>query len=232
MGGANGAGTIFRITTAGKESVFYSFENNAYESHPNSIVYANGAFYGTANGACAGYSCSNYGSVFQVTMSGKETTLYGFKGSPDGAYPDSQLVAIGDTFYGTTLEGGAGGCGSFGCGTLFAVTTAGKEKIVHRFEQNTKDGVEPYSGVIVVQGALYGTTCCGSGNSAGIVYKMTTAGQETILHTFTYPKELKDGTSPYGGVTLANKLLYGATGQGGNTKTFKYGYGTVFSVTP
>jgi uncharacterized repeat protein (TIGR03803 family) len=231
-GGANDGGTIFRITTAGKDSVFYNFEGDSPESHPTGIIYANGAFYGTSEGVCAGYSCSNYGGVFKVTMSGKETTLYGFKGSPDGAYPNGQLVAIGDTFYGTTLGGGASGCGSFGCGTVFAVTAAGKESILHRFEQNTKDGVTPSSGLIVVQGALYGTTCCGSGNSGGIVYKMTTAGQETILHTFTYPKELKDGESPYGAVTFANKLLYGATGQGGNTKAYKYGFGTIFSVAP
>jgi uncharacterized repeat protein (TIGR03803 family) len=229
FGGAHGAGTIFKITTSGKKSVLYSFKSNAPDSLPDGIVFVNGAFYGEASGAGSPYS--TYGSIFKVTMSGKEARVYDFKGMPDGAQPENQLAAIGDTLYGTTLRGGDSGCSSSGCGTVFAVRMAGKERVLHSFEQNTKDGVEPYEGVIVVKGALYGVTCCGSGDSDGIVYKMTTAGHETILHTFTDPKE-KDGWAPYANLMVTNTLLYGTTGWGGNTKPYKYGYGTIFRVAP
>jgi uncharacterized repeat protein (TIGR03803 family) len=229
FGGAHGSGTIFKITTSGKKSVLYSFESNSPDSSPDGIVYVSGVFYGAAAGEGSPYA--TYGSIFKVTMSGKETTVYDFKGIPDGADPSAFLAVVGDTLYGTTLQGGKSGCGGSGCGTVFAVTMAGKEKVLHSFEQNTKDGVEPYEGVIVVQGALYGVTCCGSGDSDGIVYKMTTAGQETILHSFTDPK-VRDGWAPYANLTFANKLLYGTTGWGGDTKKYKYGYGTVFRLAP
>jgi len=67
--------------------------------------------------------------VFNVTLSGKEKTLYEFKGSAynDGAFPSGPLVASGDTLYGTTIGGGVSKCGSIGCGTIFSVTMNGKE---------------------------------------------------------------------------------------------------------
>jgi len=65
--------------------------DGAYPS-ANLIFDAKGNFYGTtANGGTG--SCSHgCGIVFKLDSSGKETVLYSFAGSPDGAYPTASLI--------------------------------------------------------------------------------------------------------------------------------------------
>ena len=74
-----------------------------------------------------------------------------------------------------------------------------------------------------------GTTAAGgtsaSGFGGGVVFKIDTAGQETVLHTFTGPP---DGSTPYGGVVLdAAGNIYGTTYHGG-----KQTAGVLFKLTP
>src|SRR5262245_35070259 len=69
-----------------------------------------------------------------VAASGQaiETILYTFTGF-DGEEPYSGLaIDAKGNLYGTTNEGGTGSC-PLGCGTVFEVTPAGKEKVVHSF---------------------------------------------------------------------------------------------------
>ena len=47
----------------------------------------------------------------RVSSSGEEHTLYRFKGTPDGEYPDAGLTLLGNTLYGTTSAGGKSGSG-------------------------------------------------------------------------------------------------------------------------
>ena len=54
--------------------------------------------------------------------------LYSF-GGPDGGTPVAGLIVVNGVLYGTTTYGGTGSaCGSQGCGTIFSITTAGKEE--------------------------------------------------------------------------------------------------------
>lgn len=228
-GGANDAGTLFKVALDGTESVLYSFKDLSPQAWPQGLIFANGAFYGASLGRSQPYG-NDYGSIFKVTLSGKETTLYTFKGSPhDGAFPSGQLLAIGDTLYGTTSAGGIGTCGPAGCGTLFSITTKGKETVLHRFVPK-KEGAIPYSGLIGAGGELYGTNCCAGPSDGGTVFKATRAGQVTILHAFA--SYSKAGSTPYGSLAMGNGKLYGTTGFGGNKKNFNDGYGTIFSLSP
>src|SRR5579871_4862782 len=73
--------------------------------------------------------------------------LYAFKGAPDGASPLAGLVAFNGKLYGTTLNGSKPYC-NLGCGTVFSVTTTGKERIVYSFkgnENNAHDGLWPFA---------------------------------------------------------------------------------------
>ena len=76
-------------------------------------------------------------------------------------------------------------------------------------------------------GYLYGTTQVSTGTN-GTVFKISTAGQLTTLHTFCtsgYPCE--DGATPYQGVMLdSNGKFYGTTTGGGANSD-----GTVFQIT-
>lgn len=229
-GGAHDAGTLFKVTLAGKESVVYAFKSDSPEASPQGLTFANGSFYGVSQGSGGLYS-NDYGSVFKITLAGKENILYEFKGSTDrdGAFPSGSLAALDGTLYGTTFGGGVSKCGSWGCGTIFSITSDGTEKALHQFDPE-KEGVQPYSGLITAKGVLYGTNCCAGPLGGGTIFKATTTGQVTILHAFTsYSKE---GSFPYGAPIIANGKLYGTTGNGGNKKPghYKYGYGTIFSV--
>ena len=128
----------------------------------------------------------------------------------------------GGNLYGTTVSGG-----NFGDGTVFEVTPSGKETTLHSFANNDIDGIHPYAGLTVYKGNLYGTTVSGggTGSAAGIVFKMTPSGSETILHVFGGSP---DGAFPWGGVVFDKAgNLYGTTFSGGAN-----GYGTVYQMTP
>ena len=59
---------------------------------------------------------------------GGNPAIYLFTGEPDACCPTVGLVNIGNTLYGTTYSGGTDNIG-----TLYSVTTAGKEKVMHSF---------------------------------------------------------------------------------------------------
>jgi len=63
------------------------------------------------------------------------------------------------------------------------------------------------------EGNLYGTTNGGGAAGAGVVYKLNTRGQETVLYSFTGGA---DGATPHGGVIRDSAgNFYGTTDAGG-----------------
>ena len=129
---------------------------------------------------------------------------------------------------------------------IFAVTlllmstyaAAQQETILHNF-CNSKDGCEPYAGLIFDgSGNLYGTTVSGGDPGGGIVFELTpptppaTQWTETKLHNFGNGD---DGNSPYGGVIFdSSGNLYGTTTYGGGSATCNEpdstGCGTAFEL--
>ena len=86
-------------------------------------------------------------------------------------------------------------------------------------------GAFPSNGLIqAVDGSLYGTASAGGTNGGwGTVFRLTTDGTLTALHSFNY----QDGAVAGGGLVQgADGNLYGATSQGGTA-----GLGTVFQIT-
>lgn len=170
-GGTRGQGTVFAITTSGEKTVLHSFTGGSSDgAYPIAgLSDVKGTLYGTAEDGGA----NNDGSVFAITTSGKETTLYSFKSGRDGAYPQAVLINVKDTLYGTTFGGGGLGCGSFdGCGTVFKMRPSGKETVLYRFKGGT-DGAQPYAGLINVKGILYGTTGGGGTTGNGTVFRIS-----------------------------------------------------------
>jgi uncharacterized repeat protein (TIGR03803 family) len=92
------------------------------------------------------------------------------------------------------------------------------------------DGSQPLSDLIVdPAGNLYGTTQGGGANGAGVVFKVTPAGQETVLYSFSGGA---DGYQPYAGLVRdAAGNLYGTTLAGGSASGFA-GNGVVFKLDP
>jgi uncharacterized repeat protein (TIGR03803 family) len=230
-GGAFGAGVVFKLDTAGKETILHSFTGGADGGFPLSRLVrdSSGNLYGTTSdggvfnsGACAGSGC---GVVFKLATTGKETLLHSFTGGADGTYLFAGLIRdASGNFYGTTVLGGNTSCNSgSGCGTVFKLDTTGKKTGLHKF--TGASGASPYAALIRdASGNLYGTTYGGGVHGLGTVFKLATTGKETVLHSFSGP----DGKNPVAALILdASGNLYGTTFNGG-----AHGLGTVFKLTP
>jgi len=96
------------------------------------------------------------------------------------------------------------------------------------------DGQYPVAGLVQAAGGdFYGTTYFGGNQSNGTVFKITTGGTLTTLHTFCTQVGCPDGYNPVVGLTLAESGdLYGVTASGGAACYNLNGCGTIFKVTP
>lgn len=153
--------------------------------------------------------------------------LHRFSGSPDGAVPSANLIAINGTLYGTTSNGGSlrGGCArNHGCGVVFAVSPSGSERVIYTFKGN-KYGAYPSGPLLALRGMLYGMTWNRGSGRCGTVFKVSTSGKESIIHSFTVSS---DACYPTGGLAAINGVLYGITVYGGGSACE---CGTVFKMT-
>jgi uncharacterized repeat protein (TIGR03803 family) len=90
-GGAWNQGVVFKVDTAGRETVLHSFAGIEGASPGLAITRDEaGNLYGITTmggtGACQS-TFNGCGVVFQLDPAGHETVLYNFTGGPDGAYP-------------------------------------------------------------------------------------------------------------------------------------------------
>jgi len=223
-----------QVAQAQTESVLYGFcsqANCADGFHPNDalIMDAEGNLYGTTlQGGAYDLCIGGCGTAFKLSPSGIETVLHSFgDNATDGQSPISELIMDTDgNLYGTTYAGGA-----YGVGTVFELSPAGTETILHSFrKKNGKDGYTPYAGLIMdAEGNLYGTTYAGGAHGQGTVFELSSSGIETILHSFAGHET--DGAHPLAGLTMdAKGNLYGTTVGGGDYKGCHGGCGTVFEV--
>jgi uncharacterized repeat protein (TIGR03803 family) len=129
------------------------------------LINVGGKLYGTTSSG----GTYGQGTVFRMTTAGVETALYSFKETGgDGRIPNASLTYLDGVLYGTTTQGGAEGKG-----TVFKVTTAGTEMVLHSFGKGN-DGATPQAGLVALGGALYGTTALGGTlNNNGTVFKLT-----------------------------------------------------------
>jgi len=242
-GGASDYGTVFKITPVGKLTTLYSFCSeppcaNGQFPEAGLVQGLNGNFYGTT-GYGGAYCRGGCGTVFEMTPAGKLTTLYSFclhAKCADGAVPFAALtLATSGNFYGTTTYGGD--CVySEGCGTVLAITPAGKLATVYRFclQTGCPDGFHPNGMVQATNGNFFGTTNGGGIGciDCGTVFQITTTGTLTTLYSFCSQPGCTDGDSPTAGLVQAtNGNFYGTTPLGGNSAcNTPEGCGTVFSL--
>jgi uncharacterized repeat protein (TIGR03803 family) len=243
-GGSSGNGTVFAVNTSGtgftKLHNFTALSNSTNSDGANPVaglILSGNTLYGTA--AVGG--SSGHGTVFAVNTNGTGfTTLYSFTAghynssgdyytNSDGVYPRG-LVLSGNTLYGT-----AGGGGSSGNGTVFAVNTnAMGFTNLHSFTARSgsypytnSDGATPYAGLILSGNTLYGTAAYGGSSGNGTVFAVNTDGTGfTNLHSFNWDS---DGANPKAELILSGNTLYGTTSSGGSSGGATYG-GTVFAV--
>ena len=159
MGGANGAGTVLKVTPGGSATVLYNFCSQSGctdGSYPNAglIQGSDGNFYGTTIHG----GVNNQGTVFKITPSGTLSVVHSFTAN-DGGGPTAPLIQGADgNFYGTTYNGGANGGG-----VIFGMTPSGSYTLLHSFAGS--DGSHPQGGLVQAHdGSFYGTTSTGGTN--------------------------------------------------------------------
>ncbi|MFZ0317691.1 MAG: choice-of-anchor tandem repeat GloVer-containing protein [Candidatus Sulfotelmatobacter sp.] len=151
------------------------------------------------------------------------TTLVDFNGS-NSRNPQAALIQGTDgNFYGTAPQGGPD---TFG--TIFQLTPAGALTTLYSFCLLAKcaDGEMPSGGLVQgTDGNFYGTTQSGGANDYGTIFKITSTGTLTTLHSFTNA----DGAYPQAALVQApDGTFYGTTREGGLVGS----YGSVFEITP
>ena len=239
-----GCGTVFKITPGGKQEVLYLFCSQGGNLCTDGLLPAEGLiqgtdgnFYGSTSNGGTGYD-NDQGTVFNITPTGKLTTLYSFcsdydpktEECLDGAKPSTLIQGADGNFYGVT---GAGGDNVYNAGTFFKISSGGTLTTLYNFCSEYKnggcaDGQDPSGVVRGTDGKFYGTTARGGTNDGGTVFSITAGGALTTLYSFCSQTGCTDGYYPLGTLVQgADGNFYGTTSMGGTS----YGSGTVFSIT-
>lgn len=219
IGGAYNSGVVFKLGSAGRETVLYSFGKTPTDgSYPWGLLRDSA---GNLYGVTVVGGLSDAGTVYKLDTSGVETILYNFTGTgSDQGYPNPGIVRdASGNLYGTTMGPGPN-TGVYG--TVYKVDSSGNQTVLYTFTGGT-DGSFPQSGLLRdSEGNLYGTTVLGGSFGFGVVFKIDSAKTETVLHSFT-GTDGEDSTGTLIQDSAGN--LYGTTAFGG-----EYGWGTVFRV--
>ncbi len=217
----NPCGVVYELTPAGQEKIIYSFTGGVSGCDLSGLLReATGNLYGTAfsDGPGGASTNSDLGLVYMLDPTGNETVLYSFQGgTSDGAGPTGGLIrdAAGN-FYGTTEAGGAENSG-----VVYKLDPSGNETVLYSFLGiESADGSGPEGLVRDPAGNLYGNASNGGlvtlplyKFGAGLVYEISPAGIETVLHAFTGGA---DGAYPTGVLLRdAQGNLFGTTQLGG-----------------
>ncbi len=222
QGGADDAGTIYKLNPSGAVTALYEFTGLTDGAYPltDLVQGSNGTFYGTtAEGGANGY-----GTVFSLATNGTLTTLISFSYT-NGAFPAAGVIQGADgRFYGTTAEGGlAGG------GTVFSLATNGTLTTLCSFA-NT-NGSNPAAELVQgTDGNLYGTCSSGGAGGQGTAFRITTNGTLATLLWF----DGLNGANPESALVQATDgNFYGTTPFGGTGYNLSAGggNGTVFRLT-
>jgi len=209
INGANGFGTVFKMTPGGTLTTIYSFcpQSGCPDGTTSAaaLIQANdGNLYGITE--FGGLSCSAFpgcGTVFQVTTGGTLTTLYSFcflSDCSDGGLPVSALVQhTNGTLYGTTFGNDVEGGAPFG--TVFSESVPGLGPFVE---------AQTYSGKV---GATIGFLGQGFTKSTTVSFNGTLATPSVKTRTYLTAKVPTGATTGFviittsGGSLQSNKIF-------------------------
>jgi uncharacterized repeat protein (TIGR03803 family) len=247
-GSSNVYGEVFKVSPQGVLTILYTFcyqVTCAWGDGPFSSVLQtrNGNLFGTTYVG----GPSGYGSIFKISPALTGTDLANFNNT-NGANPEGGLIeGIDGNFYGLAIQGGLKNVNCFfnsGCGTAFKVTPTGTLSAFYSFcsQPTCTDGLSPSGSLLQTSdGNFYGTAFgggsyngggCLAGDGCGTIFKITSGGTFSTLHTFLGT----DGGNPYtvALIQATDGDLYGTTYGGGpnsGCNDGNEGCGTIFKIT-
>lgn len=228
-GGRGDRGVAYRISATGQFEKLADFSTllkaGDEQLYPTGRLVQgdDGNFYGL----CSVYSGGNApsaenpqpcGLIFKLSPSNALSVVARFKtdGSTGQSPADGLVKFDGTSFLGVTRAGG-----SDNKGVVFKVTTDGTLTKVADFT-GAANGSTPAAGMVKgSDGNFYGVTLAGGANDYGVVYKVTPAGDLSLLDSFDFQNGY------YGECVMVEKsgTFYGLTGGGA-------GGGVLFKITP
>lgn len=234
QGGANGTGTIFKLSSSGVFTVLHTFSalnssgQNSDGAFPQSGL-VSGMYgvtpYGGSNGA---------GVLFHITQAGKFTILRTFSsnadGSDNGYQPVGTPLVAGGSLYGTTSMGGANFLQPGGALYRYDLTPHTYTQL-YVFSETASginaDGSAPLAALIHdTSGSLYGTCNSGGAHGYGTVFRFDPASNSlTVLHSFSGGST--DGTGPATPLVSVSGAFYTTTLAGGSANE-----GILFKLAP
>jgi uncharacterized repeat protein (TIGR03803 family) len=220
-GGSGKAGTLFKLTPAGKLTTIHAFANGTDDSVPNFTVVQgqDGNIYGVSERQ---YTTQN-GSFFKSTPAGVFTVPHTFVYT-DGRSPNLPVQGSDGSYYGTAYSGG-----TKAYGVVYKTTPAGVTTVLHNFIGGATDGCYPEGQLVQGNdGNFYGVTAgCGATNK-GIIFKISPSGTTfSIQHNFCSIAYCTDGYFPYAGLILGTDGNFYGTSQGGTKNA-----GAIYKLTP
>lgn len=223
LGGADGDGALFEVTTSGMETILHSFANNGDSGWPVSppVLASDGNYYGIT---AANDEGNQFASTFyKITPAGVFSTLHAFT-STEGNQCFFIIQGSDGNFYTACNYNGANNQG-----TLVKITKAGVVTVLHNFTGT--DGSNAANGGPLVEandGNYYGLTNNGGTDGYGVAYRLTSSGSYTVLQNF----DGTNGSYPLFGMTLGpDGKMYGTTSRGGSEGSCANNCGTIFSLT-
>jgi len=150
------------------------------------------------------------------------STIYQFSSGTNPNLPVGVMAQGQDgNFYGITLSGG----GPANQGAIYNISPGGVLTSLHDMAQS--DGTTCSGLTLGTDGNFYGTCHNGGANDYGTLFKVTSAGDLTVLHNFAAQGSTNDGCEPLAPpIQATNGDFYGTTSFCGANN-----YGTVYRLT-
>jgi uncharacterized repeat protein (TIGR03803 family) len=234
-GGANGNGTIFKITASGKFTLLHTFSaldsNARNEDGANPlravVIGPDGSLYGTTR-LGGQYTCgvtpfmNSCGVAWMMDRWGSFSVIHQFK--PSEGHAASLLQARDGFFYGCAVWP----VPTLGSRILYRMAPSGQHfEVLFRFSAvdangSNADGANCYEPLVETRwGVFYGAAYAGGPNGNGTVFRYSLANPSAveIVHAFSATNaagENSDGANPYARLTRGSDgELYSTASYGG-----------------
>ncbi len=189
QGNANAGGTVVRVSTSGAGMAIHTFQptGRSFPNGENPVISLNQGTDGNLYGVTEQGGTHNFGVMYKLSRTGVFQLLYNFcsrSGCPDAPAP--LTLGSDGNFYGAANH------------SFFRITPAGVWSLISTIPSD----VGTPRLLLANDGNFYG--------AGSILYRLTPAGQFTVLHTFHYPAFISSNL-----MQASDGNLYAATGGSG-----------------
>lgn len=210
---------LFNTTTLAQYTKLLDFSSSETGCYPHyGALVSDGTYlYGTTS------NCGQEGNgvVYRIKKDGTDFMILHDFNDDEGYVLEGTLLLLDGYVYGTTRLGGANGAG-----IIFKMLTDGNDFSILASFDNAVQGSNPYSGLIELNGVLYGAASGGGANNKGSIYKINPDGSGFEL-VFSFNNDGYTGVGPRSDLITDGTYLYGQTVSGGSISQ-----GTAYRIKP